>query len=312
VRGLKRKGISTLSRKQADAFLRKLDREQERLYKRLAAILMSNSKEFAQYEAEFSAKMFTKATDVEFRTPSSLAVNEAVISTPLALVGGKVTIEGALLTFSKAKRSEMIRTIKDGITAGQTSSQITRSIGVVATGIQRNHASALVRTVINHVSTTARMATITNNSDVIKGVQYVATLDGKTTATCASLDGKVFPKKEGPRPPLHWGCRSTVIPAVKDKYNITQDVKTHRPSVGAAGVKQVDGRTNYNSWLGKQPAAFQDDVLGRTKGKLFRQGGLTMDKFVDKNHKPLTLKQLKRKQPQAFERAGLDNENNNN
>ena len=35
-------------------------------------------------------------------------------------------------------------------------------------------------------------------------------------------------------------------------------------------------------WLGRQSAAFQDDVLGRTRGLLFRKGGLRLDRFVNR------------------------------
>lgn len=40
---------------------------------------------------------------------------------------------------------------------------------------------------------------------------YVAVLDTRTTAICRSLHGRVFPKGEGPYPPLHWNCRSIRI-----------------------------------------------------------------------------------------------------
>ncbi|MFP3663054.1 hypothetical protein SB768_31970, partial [Burkholderia sp. SIMBA_043] len=58
-----------------------------------------------------------------------------------------------------------------------------------------------------------------------------------------------------------------------------------------------------------QPAAFQDATLGPVRGKLFRDGGLTAERFaalqLDKNFKPLTLDQLKELEPLAFERARL-------
>lgn len=68
---------------------------------------------------------------------------------------------------------------------------------------------------------------------------------------------------------------------------------------------QVSEKETYQSWLGKQSAAFQDDVLGPTKGKLFREGGVTLDRFVDRNGASLTIDQLRAKEAPAFKRAGV-------
>ena len=65
-------------------------------------------------------------------------------------------------------------------------------------------------------------------------------------------------------------------------------------------------RESYNEWLRAQPAAFQDEALGATRGRLFREGRLDIQKFTDPLGRPLTLAELARKRPEAFERAGLD------
>jgi hypothetical protein len=59
----------------------------------------------------------------------------------------------------------------------------------------------------------------------------------------------------------------------------------------------------------RQPAAFQNDVLGVTKAKLFRKGDLTLDQFIDRRGNELTLKQLASQQADAFKNAGLDPKN---
>jgi hypothetical protein len=51
---------------------------------------------------------------------------------------------------------------------------------------------------------------------------------------------------------------------------------------------------------------FQEDVLGVTKAKLFRDGKLPLDRFVDRNGNELTLKDLAKKHADAFVAAGLD------
>lgn len=59
-----------------------------------------------------------------------------------------------------------------------------------------------------------------------------------------------------------------------------------------ANVGQVPAETTYQDWLKRQPAAFQDEVLGPARGKLFRSGEETVHSFVDRRGNELTLAQL--------------------
>lgn len=276
------------------------------VYDEIGKSIKGGAMEFAEYEADFNARLYTKATAVEFVIPSTTLIEAAVFDSPIALLADKgIKIDEALSEFSKAKRKEIIGTIKQGVVAGKTNQDIAKDIGFVTQKIQRNHASALTRTVANHTSMAARSKVLEENRDVLTGYEWVSTLDSRTTDTCKALDGQVFGEKEGPRPPLHWGCRSTVIPVVKDKFSVNIEEQLKRQAKGSAGKEQVPFTQTYNSWLKDQSAEFQDEVLGKTKAKLFREGGLNVRQFVDSNYRPITLEELKRKEPIAFEKAGL-------
>jgi hypothetical protein len=56
---------------------------------------------------------------------------------------------------------------------------------------------------------------------------------------------------------------------------------------------QVSETETYQTWLSKKPPEFQDDVLGKARGEMFRNG-TTLDRFVDDSGKTLTLEQLKK------------------
>ena len=87
-------------------------------------------------------------------------------------------------------------------------------------------------------------------------------------------------------------CRSLRVPVVDPKYAIP-GIKGLRSSRNPDGtVEQINGETTYNSWLKRQPAEFQDEVLGVERAKLFR-GGMNVDKFTDDEGRTLTLEQLK-------------------
>jgi hypothetical protein len=68
---------------------------------------------------------------------------------------------------------------------------------------------------------------------------------------------------------------------------------------------QVPEAETYQTWLKKKSPAFQDDVLGPTRGKLFREG-MPLDRFVDQSGKEYTLAQLRSKDATLFKKAGLE------
>lgn len=54
-----------------------------------------------------------------------------------------------------------------------------------------------------------------NESGVVTGYQYSAILDDRTSAICSGLHGKKFKAGEEPIPPMHFNCRSVLIPITK-------------------------------------------------------------------------------------------------
>ena len=82
-----------------------------------------------------------------------------------------------------------------------------------------------------------------------------------------------------------------------DKFNR----RRLRESIG-----QVPAKTTYQEWLKTQSQAFQDDVLGKVRAKLFRQGNLTLDKFVNRAGDEIPLRDLARREMSAFRAAGLN------
>lgn len=302
--------VTKASKARLRALYAEIEALSDEAFSTLEKKLTAEAKDFAIYEAEFSKRMFDKVSEASFSLPTAATINAAVFSNPLELSIGKekLTIEQALKQFSASKKAELVATIKSGIISGKTNDDINRDIAFVANNIQRNHAKALTRTITNHVSTAARAATIKDNEDIVAGYKWVSTLDSRTTSTCQSLDGKVFPADSVTKPPLHWGCRSTIIPVLKDEYRIVTDAAVKRPSKGSSGTEQVAATSTYNSWLSQQSEEFQIEVLGSQRAKLFRDGGLSVSQFTDKQHRPLTLEELRKKEPMAFRKAGLAEE----
>lgn len=148
----------------------------------------------------------------------------------------------------------------------------------------------------------------------LMGYRWVSILDFITSQICRSLDGRVFEFDKGPLPPAHPNCRSTIIAEILGRWLkrgptgrfAPRDERTAR---GAGGAEAVDGSVTYYGWLRTQPAEFQDDALGVTRAKLFRNGGLSAEAFarlnLDRNFEPLSLEEMRRLKPNAFRRAGI-------
>lgn len=137
----------------------------------------------------------------------------------------------------------------------------------------------------------------------------------------------VFPlDPPGARPPGHVGCRSVMV-AVLDGVGVLGDrpfvrdtrrrdrrevdlraqareqgksIQQVRREWSDANVGQIPAETTYGQWLKRQPASFQDEVLGKTRGRLFRTGKIKIEQFVDRKGNEFTLDELRATHPEAF------------
>lgn len=262
--------------------------------------------DFVEYEVGFNFRVLGANVAVDTVLPNMAQVQAAMLTNIMDLEPTKgYTIREALSEFGRKKAQQIVQKIRDGIVLGDTTQQIVKNIKDLE-GIQTRQAAALARTVTNHVSIQARQITMRENDDIIDSYQWVATLDSRTSLICASRDGQIFKDIDSnPKPPAHFNCRSTITWVVNPEFDLGADIEGDRPSVGADGTRSVGADTNYEQWLRKQPKAFQEEVLGIAKAKLFRDGKISIGRFVDEQGRVLSLDQLRELEPLAFERAGL-------
>lgn len=203
--------------------------------------------------------------------------------------------------------------------------------------VSRRNAEALVRTAVNHVSNQARELVWYDAGDLIQALRWTSTLDGRTSDICRARDGHFAPLEgrelpeglaklipPGARPPAHFNCRSVMVallngvalagvrPYIADDRTQQERQAAFRAEARQRGVPvatvrqewanrvvgQVPAETTYDQWLRRQSAAFQDDILGPARGRLFREG-MTLDRFVDHTGRRVTLDELDRMRPAA-------------
>lgn len=265
----------------------------------------------AEYEANHEEQIIRDSVPVEleFVMPAPQLLVAAVESKPF---------EGRLLSewIDRLEEDSYLRirdAVRMGVIEGQSYDQITKRVigtkalkysdGVMA--LNYRQAQALVATAVSHTTNQARQTFYGANTDLIKGVQWVSTLDARTTPVCQSRDGKVYPLDSGPRPPAHIRCRSTTAPVLKSWKELGLQEREIPPGTRASMDGQIPEAETYQTWLKKKSAAFQDEVLGPTRAKLFREG-MSLDRFVDQSGKEYTLAQLRSKDATLFKKAGLD------
>ena len=274
-------------------------------------------------ETQFVAGVISNSLPVAFEPtlPTPRDLRGIVFARPFE----KRILRDWLSTYQFNDRRRMMDEIRQGLVFNETSSQIGKRIfGTRALGgtdgvreITRRGANVLAQTATAAVINGVRSELYKANSRIIRREQYVATLDSRTTPICQSLDGDVFPRGEGPHPPIHINCRSIRVPIVDGRKLGRRPANraTERELRGLRGparrraveklVGPVPADQNYQTFLRNSKASFQDDVLGPARGRLFRSGELDLKGFVDNSGKRLTLRQLYDTDPGAFQRANV-------
>lgn len=280
-------------------------------YARLSQELQTELRALTEYEAGYQQDLFRSVMPVQvsFASVDAAQVYAAAMARPFQ---GKLLSE--VLENIEVSRAARIRdAIRIGYVEGQTIDQMVQRIrgtralkytdGLMQT--DRRNVEAIVRTAINHTANFASDSFFAANASLIKALRWTSTIDGRTSEVCRARDGKLFPIDSGPRPPAHFNCRSKMTPVTKSFRELGLDIDELPASTRASMNGQIPADMTYQEWLSKRPADFQDEILGKTKGKLFRDGGLTLDRFVDRNGKSYTLDQLRARDSAAFSRAGL-------
>lgn len=273
------------------------------VYERIETTLVDELSDFGTAEAGFQKASIDTTLGVELGTglPSPARLRAIVTETP---------IQGSLLSswvegMSSGRVQRIEQQIRLGMVGSETTDQIVARIrgtkalqyrdGVL--DISRRSAQSMVRTAVSHVSNVAAQDTWKANAHLVKGWQFLATLDGRTTVTCAGLSGSFHPIGEGPIPPRHIRCRSVSVPVTKSFKELGVDAKELPKGTRASMDGQVAADTTFSDFLKRKGDGFQDQVLGKARAQMWRDGKLDLRDFIKSDGTVLTLDQLKAKYP---------------
>jgi SPP1 gp7 family putative phage head morphogenesis protein len=237
------------------------------------------------------------------KVPSPQQILTAAETDPMTEQGWLV--KDSFIQWGKASGQYIATSVVNGYLMGQTADEIkARLVGQSKNGLltgeiakQQKSLERLIRTTLQHIESKARDMTYSENEDLIKGWQYVATLDTRTCPECGALDGNVYDLGVGLKPPIHWNCRCTTVPVVKGwnelgaSFNPGKWGDEQRASMDG----QVPGTLTWKEWIAKKEAAepgFAKAALGPAKYAMWKSGAWEPGEFAP-NDGAYTADQLK-------------------
>jgi len=125
----------------------------------------------------------------------------------------------------KRVRADLVAAIKDGKSLATVEDILDRDLKQMSQVQIERYA----RTKHTEVLNTARVEFF-DSTGVVDGYQYSAVLDDATSAICSGLNGKKFKSGDEPIPPLHFNCRSLLIPITKyEEFTPTESIRGEDP-----------------------------------------------------------------------------------
>lgn len=267
-------------------------------YKEASQITSQDYKALAKSEAEFLRKTMNDITTVDLFS-SMPSANQLVKLADETMIQGAPNKE-----WWSRQSADMYFRFSSAIRMGYGQGE---SIGSIVTRLRdqmtigKRNAEALVRTAVHTVSSSARELMYEQNKEVLKGKLYVAVLDNRTSIQCIAYDGAVYDMQNKPINgtklpyrdlPAHWNCRSMYIPVLKTFKELGVNLPDMPKSTRSSMDGQVPEDTTFKTFLEGKSKEFQNEVLGKGKAELWRQGKITLQQLIDQSGNPLPLKDL--------------------
>lgn len=299
--------VKSLNQREIKQLTTNADKELQSLFTAYMDGLKTNWRGLFHYHYQKQSDEAYTRFKKKLNSPKSLtAYADKVFAKPLNLTANVgITLDELTKSFSKNESERLIRAIGFAHMDGLTNDKLIQMIrgskanhfkdGILST-TSRN-AQTIARTGTAIMASEAKQEFINQNRDIIKGIRVNATLDRRTSHICRHLDHQFMPIDKAKYPPYHFNCRSS-FEIVFDGY---ESPKNRASEFG------VTENVSYYEWLKKQDSDYQDGILGKARGRLFRESGMSAEKFkqlqLDKNFTPLTLDEMRQIEPLGFEKA---------
>jgi SPP1 gp7 family putative phage head morphogenesis protein len=301
IRSSKRPGFEPL-KDAVDAELRRTYKEAFRASSNALVDLVTDQVSFAYQNLEAVVGKLWKVEKPPKRVSENIVLDQPLIENKTLAQGWSGVAAG--------ERVRIEALIRKGIANGDTIDEIALAVrGGNVHNISRQQSRALVVTAVTSVTAQADHQVYAANEKALRGWQYVAVLDARTTPLCSHRDGEIYPIGDTRHlPPAHFHCRSTTVPVTKswkdlaDLEGIARVRKDNLRDLTPEQIAYYDGQTpmkeSYGVWLARQPVDVQRRHIGDSdRLVLFQTGQLTIDKFTNPEGNSVGLRELRAMTP---------------
>jgi hypothetical protein len=235
-------------------------------------------------------------------------VRSLVLDTP---VGGNLLQDWVERTFDRAMIAGIKEEILTGRLLGESYPELVTRI-TAGFGMVERDAISLVRTYVQSANVGAMEAIYQANREVVKGVQWVATMEvggsrGRGTCLrCAALDGQKFAwNEERPPCPMHIRCRCVLIAVMLSWRELGLDIDdmeeryrpwTRRPDMsidagrpGGTILEHGFHQGNFASWFARLSSEDQLSIVGPGRFGLLRSGTISFGDLANRSTGRLRL-----------------------
>ena len=242
-----------------------LSRLKDNLLKRhreLKSFVIGSRNDWLQGEIGFQ----TKQLDTSFYKARRISRKKVLKS----LVLQEFEPTGSLLNLSQAETNFMVRRVRNGLERGDSLRAIRRNL-LRRSRLTEHQANVILETSLARTSNHVKYLIWQENSDVLDKFIYTAILDSGTTQQCRSLHGTFVDPEESPElmPPLHWNCRSQLVPQFKQKKDISNLRKVDSSRLDKESIGHADQHESLDQWLIRQSSERQIKVLGSERRHSF-------------------------------------------
>ena len=177
------------------------------------------------------------------------------------------------------KRNELARTsarLRQGISQGASRRQLLK-IANKSSVITQNQAKTLVNTEITRASSIIKREVANVNTDLVDGLLFTAVLDFNTTNTCRANHNRVVkPHQVQFQPPLHFGCRSTLVPQTFNRDRLIENGLLPPDDIQTGFVSD----DNADKWFSRQTFKNKVRILGTEERVAFWENGLPLGQLL--------------------------------
>jgi len=300
-----RLSLKTLLRKDLRHNNPDIQREVTKHVQELYGLSRSSVDDFLGAEIDFQTNSLKRSVKDFYRvqTPSRGELAQVISRSPLKLAfedRTHGTMQSAFNSIGNKQLTTIQLKIRRGISDGRPQADIIQDV-MKASKLTENQAKTLVTTNMTRAEQLVKERLYDDNAGVISGFVFTAILDSRTSTLCSSYDG-LFQTRENlkVRPPLHWNCRSTLVPVLKSKTVLLEgnDPRVNKEVLRGLGEDKLPGsmplKESFSEWLRRQSHDTKRKYLDSDeKVALFENGALDLTKFFTAKGNPISLAALR-------------------